>query len=151
MKADADSRFIIGFAVTNTSVHDSRLLPKLIDDRDRILYADSAYTGKALHASLPEGLEIRIHEKGQCNHPLTDAPKESNRLKSKTRARIEHIFGFMTGSMHGITLRSIGMKRAKFNIALTNLVYNIGGSEAPACRCELFGLQRRFFVLCYYL
>ena len=31
----------------------------------------------------------------------------------------------MTGSMHGITLRTIGIKRAKFNIGLTNLIYNI--------------------------
>ncbi len=129
MKADADSKFIIGFAVTIPVSHDSKLLPKLIDGRDRILYADSAYTGKALHASLPEGLEIRIHEKGQCNHLLTDAQKECNRQKSKTRTRIEYIFGFMTGSMHGITLRSIGMAHAKFNIALTNFVYNIAGAN----------------------
>lgn len=134
VKADADSKFIIGYAVTNASVHDSQLLPELIDSRDRVLYADSGYTGKKLHDSLPEELEIRINEKGQRCHPLTDTQKESNRLKSRTRARIEHIFGFMTGAMHGITLRSIGMARAKFNITLTNLVYNI-------CRYEY--LQRK--------
>ena len=37
---------------------------------------------------------------------------------------IEHIFGFITNSMHGITIRSIGITRAWFNIGLTNLIYN---------------------------
>ena len=30
----------------------------------------------------------------------------------------------MTGAMHGITIRSIGITRAWFNIGITNLVYN---------------------------
>lgn len=38
---------------------------------------------------------------------------------------MEHIFGFMTGAMHGITVRSIGIVRAEFNIGLTNLIYNL--------------------------
>ena len=36
----------------------------------------------------------------------------NNRRKSRIRCRIEHIFGFMTGAMHGITVRSIGIIRA---------------------------------------
>ena len=28
-------------------------------------------------------------------------------------------------SMHGLTVRSIGIKRAAFNIGLTNLAYNL--------------------------
>ena len=50
---------------------------------------------------------------------------KKNRLKSKVRCRIEHIFGFMTNSMNGITIRSIGITLAWFQIGLTNLVYNI--------------------------
>ena len=61
---------------------------------------------------------------------LTDEQKANNKEKSKVRVRIEHIFGFMTMSMHGITLRSIGKQRADFNIGFSNLVYNI-------CRTEI--------------
>lgn len=73
----------------------------------------------------PDHVENRVCEKGYRGKPLTDEQKESNRKKSKTRCRIEHVFGFMTGSTHGITLRSIGIERAEFNIGLTNLAYNI--------------------------
>ena len=33
----------------------------------------------------------------------------------------------MTASMHGITVRTIGIKRAAFDIGLTNLINNICG------------------------
>ena len=46
-------------------------------------------------------------------------------LLSKIRCRIEHVFAYMTMSMHGLSVRSIGIERAAFNIGLTNLVYNL--------------------------
>ena len=51
--------------------------------------------------------------------------KEITRRKSKIRCRIEHVFGFMTMSMHGLTVRSIGIARATFHIGLTNLVSHL--------------------------
>ncbi len=124
-KVDNDSKIITDYAVTNAAVHDSNEFLGFIDETDRVIYADSAYTGCEIAKKLPENVENRIHEKGYRNHPLTEEQKESNRNKSKIRARIEHVYGFMTGSMKGITFRGIGLKRAGFNIGLTNLVYNL--------------------------
>lgn len=130
VKADADSKLITDYAVTSANVHDSQALTALIDETDEVLYADSAYTGKDLLSSLPETLKRNVLEKGTRRHPLTDEQKANNKAKSKIRVRIEHIFGFMTASMHGITLRSIGKQRADFNVGFMNLVYNI-------CRTEI--------------
>ena len=130
VKADADSKIITDYVVTSANVHDSRALPALVDDKDNVLYADSVYSGKELQESLPETVECRIHEKGCRNHPLTEGQKARNREKSKIRVRIEHIFGYMTMSLHGLTVRSIGIARAKFNVGLTNLTYNL-------CRYEI--------------
>lgn len=44
---------------------------------------------------------------------------------SSVRSRIEHAFGFIEESLGGSVVRSIGLIRAKFNITLTSLVYNI--------------------------
>ena len=88
---------------------------------DRDNYADSAYVGK----KLPQHIQNEVCEKGYRNMPLTAEQKENNRRKSKIRSRIEHVFGFMTMSMHGLTVRSIGFQRAAFNIGLTNPVYNL--------------------------
>ncbi|MBK5203486.1 MAG: transposase, partial [Prolixibacteraceae bacterium] len=45
--------------------------------------------------------------------------------KSKTRARVEHVFGFMEQSMNGLIVRSVGIKRAAGIIGLINLTYNL--------------------------
>ena len=109
------------YAITSANVHDSNEFTDFLTEEDKVVYADSAYVGK----EIPDYVENRVCEKGYRGKPLTDEQKASNRKKSRTRCRIEHVFGFMTGSMHGITLRSIGIGRAAFNIGLTNLVYNI--------------------------
>jgi len=63
--------------------------------------------------------------KGYKNSPLTDQQKESNKEKSKTRARIEHVFGFMEMSMNGMYLYVIGIKRVNAVIGLMNLTWNM--------------------------
>ena len=41
------------------------------------------------------------------------------------RARVEHIFGFMENSLKAGMIRTIGLVRAKSQIAMINLTYNI--------------------------
>lgn len=121
VKVDADSKIITKYAVTSANVHDSQEFTGFLDNTDLTVYADSAYVGQ----EVPEHVRAEICEKGYRNHPLTEEQKKSNRDKSKIRCRIEHVFGYMTGSMRGITFRGIGQNRADFNIGLTNLVYNM--------------------------
>jgi IS5 family transposase len=86
----------------------------------------SAYSGKPIAEILEsKGIENQIHEKGYRNNPLTDEQKTNNNIKSKTRVRVEHIFGFIEQSMHDFHIRSIGIKRATSIIGLINLTYNI--------------------------
>jgi hypothetical protein len=46
-------------------------------------------------------------------------------FQSKWSALVEHVFGFMENSMNGIFLQCIGLKRARCQIGLANLTYNI--------------------------
>jgi len=70
------------------------------------------------------GFESQIHEKGARNRPLTDEQKASNRIKSKIRARVEHVFGAQH-AMGGHIVRTIGIVRARAKIGMMNLVYNM--------------------------
>ena len=124
VKVDAESKIILDHRTTPASVHDSNVCTEMVDENDQELYADSAYASREIAERLPKHVKNNIHEKGYRDNPLTKEQKESNRIKSKTRCRIEHVFGFMTVAMHGITLRSIGIERADFHNGLTNLVYN---------------------------
>lgn len=128
VKTDSKSKIIEKFVVTEASVHDSQALDPLLDEEDagQELHADSAYTGELQEETIERnGMKNQVCEKGYRNCALTDAQKQSNREKSKIRARVEHIFGFMEGSMNGMYLQSIGIKRITGIIGLMNLTYNM--------------------------
>ena len=90
---------------TPASVHDSQVLNNLLNESDRgqKIYADSAYIGQE-NTLQQYGLENQICEKGYRNKSLSEEAKESNRQKSKIRARVEHVFGFIEGAMHGFNV-----------------------------------------------
>ena len=126
VKADVKTKLITNYEVTTASLHDSQMLDELLDRNDKILFADSAYRSADQEQRLAEaGIKSNILEKGVRNKPLTPRQIASNKKKSKIRVRVEHIFGFMTNSMHGMMIRCIGMLRAKCTIGLKNLTYNL--------------------------
>lgn len=125
VKIDAESKIITDYLATSAKVHDSQAIPELIDEKDQVLYADSAYWGKPVAEALPETVKNEITERSTKQKPLTEEQKENNNRKAKIRCRVEHVFGFMTTVMHGMELRSIGIQRADFNIGFTNLIYNM--------------------------
>lgn len=97
-----------------------------IDDAEQPFYADSAFSGSKQNEIIEQHrMEDRVHEKGSRNNPLTDKQKASNKLNSKVRARVEHFFGFMKQSMHGLDIRSVGIDRARGFVNFTALVYNL--------------------------
>ncbi len=127
VKVDKKSKLILSYEVTDASVHDSQPLEDLLDkkDKDQPIYADSAYTGEAQEKVIKKaGMINRVHAKGYKNRPLTKKQIKSNHKKSKFRARVEHVFGFMEISMKKMFIQSIGKTRAEGIIGLMNLTYN---------------------------
>jgi IS5 family transposase len=128
IKIDKDSKMIVSFDVTSANKHDSQSFFDLLDEKDNEVWGDSAYIGDLIHKEIKHdypNIKLHINEKGTKNTPLTDNQKANNRTKSTIRARVEHIFGHMTQSMGGMSIRCIGIDRAIREIALKNLSYNI--------------------------
>lgn len=128
IKVDSKSKIITGYTVTVASEHDSQELDNLIDSSDngQELYADAAYKGEKQSEQIEsKGMTDKVHERAYTNTPLTEAQIASNKVKSKTRARVEHVFGFMEMSMNGMYLYNIGKKRITAVIGLMNLTYNM--------------------------
>ena len=125
-KVDRKSKLAETIHTTDASAHDSNVIGQLITENDegQRLYLDAGYVGKE-DVVKECGMRPVICEKGRRNHPLTKKQKRRNGKKSKRRCRIEHVFGFIEGSMHGSFVRSIGIVRASANFALTCLIYNI--------------------------
>jgi IS5 family transposase len=128
VKVDSKSKLITGYLVTEASVHDSQVIEALLDDKDfdQNFYADSAYTGEKQQQILnKKKVNNQVCEKGYRNAPLTEQQKASNREKSRTRSRVEHVFAFMEMSMNWMYLYNIGKKRITAAIGLMNLTYNM--------------------------
>lgn len=121
--------FIHGYVVAPATAHDSKIIPDCYFEAtggSTAAYGDSAYTHKDIAARLERaGIEPRIHEQRLAGKELDDAQKESNRVKSKVRARIEHRFGRMRTCLKGLAIRSIGLVRCRAAIGMLNLVYNL--------------------------
>ena len=117
--------------MTHAAVHDSQVFDELLDQttnengNKRAAYADSAYRSEAQEQRLAEAeIVSQICEKGTRGKPLTEEQKQSNRTKSKVRARVEHVFGAQA-AMGRHWVRTIGLERAKVKIGMMNLVYNM--------------------------
>jgi IS5 family transposase len=123
IKIDKETKIITKYEATSAEVHDSKELKNLMTEKDKEIYADSAYTGEEVQRCIPAAAANKIHEKGYRNRPLTEAQKENNKAKSKIRVRVEHVFAAIN-HFGGIFIRTIGKKRAKFQIGLMNLAYN---------------------------
>lgn len=97
------------------------------EDEEQDFYGDSAYVGEGLDKELREQKKVRpqIIEKAYKNRPLTQEQKNTNKVKSKIRVRVEHVFGFVENSMNRSFIRTIGIKRDKAVIGLMNLTYNL--------------------------
>lgn len=128
VKVDAKSKLIVKYEVTDASVHDSQILDNLLDkkDKEEDFYGDSACRGQKQQEIISQKEMIdKTCKKGYKNNPLTDQDNAINKEKSRVRSRVEHVFGFMEGSMNGMNLYAIGIKRVQGIVGLMNLTYNM--------------------------
>ena len=128
VKVDRESKLIQKYTVTDAAVHDSQVFETLVDaqDRGQTIHGDKGYQSEKIKAYLQAlGCIDRILEKGTRHRPLSESQKKSNKERSKIRARVEHVFGFIHTAMQGATNRCIGYARNRFQIGLMNLTYNL--------------------------
>jgi IS5 family transposase len=128
VNADARHKLIREYGVSDASVHDSQVFGGLLNkgNTSSEVYADSAYRSAETEWTLKaRGFRSRIHKRGRRNRPLSKAETAANTMRSKVRARVEHVFGAQENAPGGRLVRTIGIVRAKVKIGLQNLVYNI--------------------------
>lgn len=126
IKIDAKTKLITACHTTSAEIHDSQILQTLVNSQDKAVLADSAYRSKEIETYLLQTCDCEdfILYKPQRNKPLTEEEIQLNRLRSRIRSRVEHIFARI--QQYGSdTLRTIGKARAAFHITVTNLLYNL--------------------------
>ena len=121
-KVDADSKCIVKMKVTPANEADNMHFVELLDENtDKVVYADKGYVGK----KIPEKIKNQVHERADRGHPLSKEAEARNRQRTPIRARVEHVYGSMKGSMKCGIIRCVGLLRSQFQLFLLGLVYNM--------------------------
>ena len=120
-------KFITDYEVTPASTHDSQVIEDLIDEDDKILYADSAYASKDIDICLKsKKVKNKTISRKYRNTKLSNEQIKQNYKHSKTRVRVEHMFGTMTRIMNNaLDMMCIGIKRITSQTGILNLTYNL--------------------------
>ncbi len=124
---DQKTKIITNYTVTPSSTHDSQVVKDLINKEDKIIYADSAYKSQEIEEYLKEkNVKSKIIHRAYRNKPINQIQQKENKKHSKTRVRVEHIFGtFKTSMNNALSLKSIGIERIRSLAGLINLTYNL--------------------------
>ena len=127
INSDQKTKLITKYTVTSASVHDSQAIKDIIDESDKTMYADSAYKSEEIESYLKENnVKPKIIKRKYRNKALEKSDHKTNYKHSKTRVRVEHIFGTLTSQMHNaLHLKAIGIKRITSLVGLMNLTYNL--------------------------
>lgn len=125
---DRQHGFIRKWDVTDASRHDGRMLRRgLLDTTNTAsaVWADSAYRSQANEAFMDKhGFKSQVHRRKPRGRAMAPNIRRGNAARSAVRAGVEHVFAHQKGPM-ALTVRTIGIARAKANIGLANLTYNI--------------------------
>jgi len=136
INVDEVYKIIREYDVTPANTHDSQVIEQIVimpekesdkaEQASPAVYADSAYHSESIRKFLTDnGMEPKICSKGARNKELSEEEKALNRERSKTRCRVEHVFGAMYQKAHDQLMRGIGLVRAKARIGFRNLAYNM--------------------------
>jgi IS5 family transposase len=128
IEVDVEHKLIREYDITPASTHDSQVFEDILDkaNTSRDVWADSAYwSQEKLDFLARRGFRQHLQRKGCRHKKLTEWEKCGNHTRSKTRSRVEHIFGVQAQRAGRLIMRAIGLMRATAKIGLRNLAYNI--------------------------
>jgi len=93
---DAKSGLVHTVGVTTGSVHDARVMARLIREDDRAVYGDKGYASDAKkRAAADAGVLWAVKEKAKPGRKLSKRQQARNRRFGKVRAKVEHVFRVM--------------------------------------------------------
>lgn len=93
---DSRTKLIHSVAASAANVADSRLLPQLLHGRETRVWGDQAYQGQGavLREHAPKARDL-TSRRWRSKLQVWPEERERNRIKAKTRSRVEHVFAVL--------------------------------------------------------
>ena len=117
------SGFILSYEVTPANVDDRVALPDIVDERDRVIFADKGYVSKELEKNLKEQGQMLLALKRK--NAKENFSKELRQLIFKIRRRIETTFSQLTCQLNTERVLAKSFYGLKTRLMSKFLAYNI--------------------------
>ena len=123
---DAGTKLIHSVEATAANVHDSRVMGDLLHGQETEVWGDQAYQGqtKRIHDRAPNAVD-RTNQRCRSKLGVREDVREANRLKSKIRARVEHVFGVMKLRFGFSRVRFRGLRKNLHRLLTTCALINL--------------------------
>ena len=123
---DAETKLIHSVEVTAANVHDSRVLGDLLHGEETEVWGDQAYQGQTrrIRERAPNAVD-RTNQRCRSKLGVREDVREANRLKSKIRARVEHVFGVMKLRFGFSRVRFRGLRKNLHRLLMTCALINL--------------------------
>jgi len=121
------SGVITDFKVTTAKVHDSKCIDELVEDEDRVVYADSAYSSNDRREALRDRgvIDAIVYKRTRNQSKLYDWQDRWNVLVSMLRSRVEHPFAMLKHQLGYRKVRYRGIERNGFDVCLMLMACNL--------------------------
>ncbi len=123
---DSASKLIHAAAVSSANVADAHLLPELLHGREQKVWGDSGYRGQsAVIGQLAPEAEDLTHRRWRFKTYSNPYERAQNRVKSKTRSRVEHVFHTLKRVFGFTKVRYRGLKKNGNRLLVTCALINL--------------------------
>ncbi len=138
---DAGTKLIHSVVATAANVADSRVLGQLLHGEETEVWGDQAYQGQSetLRQHAPKATD-RINRRWRSKLKSYPEQREQNRIQSKTRSRVEHVFAVMKLKFGFTRVRYRGLAKNLNRLLTTCALINLCTArnhlrEVPAPTC----------------
>jgi len=124
---DAETKLVHSITATAANVNDAKVLPQFLHGQETAVWGDQAYQGQgAVLTEHAPRAEDRTCRRWRSKPQVWPEVREANRIKSKTRSRVEHVFKMLKLDFGFVKVRYRGLcknlHRLHASFALVNLV-----------------------------
>ena len=114
---DVNSNAIHSATVTPANTADITELPKLLRERDRVVFADAGYTSDSYKKGARAlGMSWKVNDKRKVGKEMSASQKKQNKKNSSVRARIEHCFRVIKCQFGYQKARYKGLKKNRVQV-----------------------------------
>jgi len=109
---DSKTKMIHTVVATAANVADGTVLPELLHGEETRVWGDQAYVGKTelIHECAPKAKDC-THRRYRFKKRVDEVQRAKNRMKSRVRSRVEHVFQVLKLKFGFVKVRYRGLKK----------------------------------------